>query len=60
MKISPATMFEAAKLKIAMMTKGVSIPNYVKANPKLRDLPTEDLNYIIGQGKKLLMAMKRR
>ena len=53
-------MFEASLLKIAIMTKGTSIPNYLNDNPDLQELPKADLNYIIGQGKKLLLAMKQR
>ena len=60
MLIQPKIMFEAAALKIAIMTKGISIPNYLKANPALEKLDKADLNYIIGQGKKLLIAMNRR
>ena len=54
------TMFKAAQLKIDIMTKGVSIPNFIKNNPDVAKLPKKQLDYIKGQGKKLLLAMQRR
>jgi len=52
-------MVTAATFKIAIMTSGVSIPNYLEANPEINELPKADRNYIIGQAKKLLIAMKQ-
>ena len=58
----PKIMFIAAALKQEMITKGISIPNFLATHPELQKLPKEDINYIKGQGKKLLLAMnsKRR
>ena len=54
------TMFAAARLKIAIM-KGMSIPDFFKANPGLHKLlPKPDLDYIKSQGKKMLLAIQRR
>ena len=58
--IPPVILFIAARLKIAIMTEGISIPDFIKVNPELTRLPKEYLDYIKGQGKKMLMAMKRK
>ena len=54
------TMFIAAQLKIDIITKGTSIPNFLKAHPETDKLPKADLDYIKVQGKKLLLAMAER
>lgn len=52
-------MVEAAKLKIAIM-KGVSIPDYFKANPHLNELPAEHQDYVKLQGRKMIRAINER
>ncbi len=52
-------MYLAGALKVAIITKGESIPSYLERHPDISDLPKEHYNYIVGQGKKMLLAMKQ-
>lgn len=53
-------MFIAAALKREIIMKGISIPNFFKNDLTLDKLPKKHQDYIKGQGKKLLLAMKGR
>ena len=61
MKGMPITvMFVAAALKCDIIRRGISIPNFLKEYPEVNKMPKEHLDYVKGQGKKLLLAMKGR
>jgi len=54
-----AIMVIAAELKRDIITKGTSIPDFIKQYPEIIDFPKEHYDYIVGQGKKILLAMEQ-
>ncbi len=52
-------MLIAAELKQTIIQKGVSIPTFIEESAyDFESLSKEHYNYIVGQGKKMLLAMK--
>ncbi len=52
-------MLISAELKRDIITKGISIPTFIEESTyDFESLSKEHYNYIVGQGKKMLLAMK--